>query len=130
MPPEKMHDMLQVEMVCAQLVAIIPLQIAPAEIDSRLCEAFVRSRSAVKPHVGYNFGITCFGPQPHARQFLPRDDKCHVAKSMRTSRVRTATKRAQKSGPSRSQGALERDAFPRVQPDHELVHGRPCEEWN
>ncbi len=37
----------------------------------------MRSRSAVKPHVRYNFGITCNGPQPHERKFLPRDDKRH-----------------------------------------------------
>src|SRR5262245_30875874 len=47
----------------------------------RLCEAFVRSCSAVKPYVRYNFGITRFEPQAQGRKFHPRDDKPHVAKS-------------------------------------------------
>jgi DNA-binding Xre family transcriptional regulator len=41
---------------------------------SRRCEAFVKSRSSVKPHVRYNFVITRFVPQAHGRKFLPRDD--------------------------------------------------------
>jgi hypothetical protein len=66
----------------AELVAIIPLQIAPrSRLILRPCEAFVRSRSVVKSHVRTNFGITRFEPQPHRRIFLPRDDKRHEAKS-------------------------------------------------
>jgi integrase len=47
----------------------------------RLCEAFISSGSAVKPHARYTFGILRFGPQSHGRTFLLRDDACHVAKS-------------------------------------------------
>jgi hypothetical protein len=36
----------------------------------RLCEAFVRSRSAVKLHVRSNFGITRFGPQHMGGNFF------------------------------------------------------------
>src|SRR6266540_2801355 len=45
----------------AELVAIITLQMGPVEIDLRLCEAFMRSRSAVKPHVRYNCSFAKLG---------------------------------------------------------------------